>query len=570
VRHFLNGERVLWLLISACVVAIVLVPLVVSLDSAFHVETRFGLSDQHSLASIIDVYTGSDYLEALGQTLMLSAAVTVLCLAAGVASAILMARTDLPCKGLLELLIIMPLFASPFTGLMAWISLGSAKTGFLNIAMATALHWAGIDHPPVINVWSYGGAVWVMFLFFMPFVYLFTVGSMRSMDNSLEEAARSNGASPLQSIMKVTIPLALPSILVAGLAVFVLTAETYTIPGIVGTNAGFTVLSWQIFQDAAGPTLQQAHAAAAATMLLIVAIAGIVAQRYITRLSSRFVTVSGKGFRGAPMRLGRWKWAALLFIGAYILAASLLPFAALLISSLLRYSTSTITLDMFTLVNYKQFLNGDSMGIAMLNTVGLAVGAGVLCVIGGLVISFMDVRRPSFATKLVAIVSAIPVAVPGIVYGMGILWVFLRTPLYGSIWVLLLAYVAKFIPFGVVMSRGGLQQLHPDLENSARMSGATSLQTLRMVTLPLMRLTLVSTLFCVVLLCIKELSASVLLYTTNSNVLSVLTWQYMDSGNYQYAAAVGVVQTLVVVGLVLITRSLFGIKLERTMGRSSA
>ena len=562
--------RLIWCVVAAMVLILAVLPLAVSLDSAFRAETRFGLADRHSLDAIIDVFTGAEYLDALWQTILISTAVTVLCVAAGVAIAVLVARTDLPGKSALDLMVVMPMFLSPFTGLISWVALGSEKTGFLNNGLHALLAPLGIDLPPLMDVWTYGGTIWVMFLFFMPFVYLFTLGSLRAMDGALEEAARSVGASPVGALLRVTLPLCLPSILASGLVVFALTAETYTIPGEIGNYAGFTVLSWQIFLDATGASVHQAHAAAAALMLVLVVVAALILQRRITRKSSRYVTVSGKGFSGRLLSLGHWRWAAFGVVMVYVLFATILPFAALLLSSFLTNSTAIVTRDMLTLEHYRQFFSNQESYKALTNTLGLAIGSAVICVAAGFVISVADLRFPSLATRLVAMLSAIPVAVPGLVYGIGILWLSLKSPLYGTVWVLLGAYIAKFVPFGVMMSRGGLQQIHSDLDGSARMSGASPIQAMWHVTLPLMRMTLIASGFCIMLLCIKELSASAMLYTARSEVLSVLTWHYMDSGNTQFAAVVGVIQTVMMMAIVLGLRAAFGVKLERTMGRGGA
>ncbi|OWT80411.1 MULTISPECIES: iron ABC transporter permease [unclassified Achromobacter] len=563
-----TGEGIIWAGVAITVLCIVVWPLAISIDTAFHAEGRFGLLPAHSLAALTAVYLGDEYLGLLANSVRLAVWVTLLCSLAGVIIAVLMARTDLPGKSVLELLVVMPLFISPFTGLIAWVALGSAKTGFINTLAAEVFRATGIDMAPLVNIWTYGGTVWVMFLFFTPFVYLFTVGSLRTMDGTLEEAARVNGASPLHTILRVTLPLSMPSILIAALTVFILTTETYTIPGIVGSVAGFDVLAYRIFEDATGSPLKLAHAAAASTMLLLIAFLGMLLQRHITRSASRFVTVTGKGLRAEPMKLGKWKVPAVLAAWTYVTLTTLLPLAALVLSSFMRYSSGDIFGQPLSWANYLQFINGDDMRRALLNTILLAFGAAAICVLAGAIISFMDVRRPGLATRAVAVLASVPVAVPGLVFGLGLLTIVLKSPFYGTVWVLLVAYVAKYVPFGVMMSRSGFQQLHPDLENAARMSGANSLQTLWHITLPLMRFTLLSALFCIVVLCFKELSASVILYTKNSEVLSVLAWNYMGSGNYQFAATLGVVQCLIIVVLMVAIRALFGIRLERTMGKS--
>jgi iron(III) transport system permease protein len=556
-----------WTALAAAVVLIALVPLGYAVDAQFYRETRVGLSADRSLDAVRDVYLGTEYWSYLASALILAGLVTLFSLIVGVLIAFLVGRTDLKRKSFWDMAITLPLYLSPFTGLMAWIALGSEKTGFVN-GLWTGLTRVFTSEPrALIDIWSYGGVVFVMFLFFCPFVYLFTVGSLRAMNGSLEEAARTSGASPMQSIFKITLPICSPSILAAGMLVFVLAAETYTIPGIIGANAGFTVLPWKIFEDSVAAPVHRAHAAAGGTMLLVVTIAGVWLQRRLTRVAERFVTVGGKGSQTPPIPLGRWKPAALALILAYVLAADVLPFGALMISSLMKYSSGTLTAGIFTTRHYEAFFTTQNMLVALWNTVFLALLAGSLCVLMGFVISLSELRRPNAATKLLAFLSVLPVAVPGLVYGIGLVWTWLQTPLYGTVWILLIAYVAKFLPYGVVVSRTGLLQMHPELEESARVHGAGPLRTMAAITMPILKPTLMAILFFVMLMSIKELSASILLYTQDSQVLSVLTWHYMDAGDYQFAAAIGIVQTLIMIGLVVIVRALFGVRLESAFSR---
>jgi iron(III) transport system permease protein len=188
-------------------------------------------------------------------------------------------------------------------------------------------------------------------------------------------------------------------------------------------------------------------------------------------------------------------------------------------------------------------------------------------VLVGLLISFMEVRRPGPATRTLAFLGVLPVAVPGLVYGIGLLWTYIQTPIYGTPWILLMAYVAKFLPYGIVVSRSAVIQLHPELEQSARMSGATGLMAMRKITMPLLKPTLIAILFFVMLMSIKELSASILLYNQKSQVLSVLTWHYMDAGDYQFAAAIGVVQTVMMIALVIFTRAIFRVQMEKALSK---
>jgi iron(III) transport system permease protein len=556
-----------WFALAAAVVVIALVPLVYAVDAQFYRETRVGLSAERSLAAVRDVYLRAEYWEYLASTLLLAGLVTLLSVVAGVLFAFLVGRTDLKHKAFWDTSITLPLYLSPFTGLMAWIALGSEKTGFLN-GLYTGLASAFTSEPrALINIWTYGGVVFVMFLFFCPFVYLFTVGSLRAMNGALEEAARSCGASPLQTLVKITLPICSPSIFAAGLLVFVLASETYTIPGIIGSHAGFTVLPWKIFEDSVAAPVHRAHAAAGGTMLLFVTVAGVWLQRRLTRVAERFVTIAGKSTQTPPIALGRWRGVALALIVAYVLAADVLPFGALLISSLMKYSSGTLTANIFTTQHYEVFFSTQNMLIALWNTVFLAALAGIFCVLMGFFISISELRSPNAATELLAFLSILPVAVPGLVYGLGLVWTWLKTPLYGSIWILLIAYVAKFVPYGVAVSRTALLQMHPELEESARVHGAGPIRAVAEITMPILKPALMAILFFVMLMSIKELSASVMLYSQDSLVLSVMTWHYMDAGDYQFAAAIGIVQTLIMIGLVVMVRALFAVRLESAYAR---
>jgi iron(III) transport system permease protein len=567
VGFHISGETILWLVLAVFVIVITILPLAYTIDTAFYQETPFGLSPRRSMAAIINVYTSPRYLGYLANALMLASVVTTLALSVGIVMAFLVARTDVPGRRFLDVFIIMPLFLSPFTGLIAWIVLGSENTGFVNAILVALGGRIGLEIEPVINIWSYAGIVWVMFLFFTPFAYLFTVNNLRQMDSSLEEAARICGATPMQAIFKVTVPIMTPAFFAAGLLIFVLSAEVYTIPGIIGSTTGFTTLPWQIYIDSTVAPLHRAHAAAAGTVLLWVTIGGILIQRRITRVAERFVTVGGKGQRAKPIVLGGWRWAALGFILLYGFAAVILPLTALVIFSLMKFSSIVLTADLFTLKHYSDLFSIGNTRLALRNTLMLGLLSGAICMLAGALISYMEMRRKTRLASIVAFIGVLPVAVPGLVYGIGLLWTYLRTPIYGTVWILLLAYVAKFIPYAIVVSRSGILQLNRELEESARMSGASALTALRKIVMPILKPTLVAIFFFVMLMSIKELSASVLLASQRGPVLSVLTWSYMESGNFQFAAAVGVVQSAIMVALVVVTRLAFRVNLEKSFAK---
>jgi iron(III) transport system permease protein len=562
------GSALLWTILIVVVAVLIIAPIAYVLVTAFHGDLRFGVSKDFTLKTLAEVYLGADYLNALKDALVLSALVTFFSVVVGVTLALIVARIAIPAKSLVNVLVLMPMFLSPFNGLIAWFSLASEKTGFLNIGIASLFHWLDLPVPAAFNILSYWGAVWIMFLSFAPYIYLFTVTNLQRMDSSLEEAARTCGAGALRTLLKVTLPVCLPSILASALLVFILAAETYTIPGIIGTSAGFNVLPWQIYIDAMQPPIRQAHASAAASMLLLTTILGILVQRQVTRKSERFATVLGKGMRSTPLNIGRWKGAAIAFVWLYIVVSTVLPLSVLMLSSLLQYTSQTLSPSLFTLRHYISFFSGADTRLALVNTLLLAGGASIACMLLGVVIGYAEVRSRRFVPRLLALICTLPVAVPGIVYGLGLQQVYLRTPIYGTITVLLLAYIARNLPYGIMVSRSAIMQIHPDLEQCARSCGAGQWRVLTRITMPLVASSLAAIVFFVMLLVIKDLSATLVLFSQRSQTLSVLTWAFVEAGEYQFAAAVAVVQTVMIIALVLAVRFFFNIRLETIGGRT--
>jgi iron(III) transport system permease protein len=558
------------IVLAAIIFVLVIAPLLNVFDIAFHAESDLGLADERSIKAVIAVYATLEYVVPLLHTIVLAVLVTALALVVGVTLAVIVARTDIPFKPLWDILILIPLFLSPFTLLIAWITLAGPRTGFLNGIWQAILSPFMTRPADIVNLNSYTGIVWLLFLISCPLAYLFVIGTLRAMDASLEEASRSAGATPLRTIISITLPVCLPSILSAGLLIFVLTMETYTIPGVIGGTIGFTTLPWKMFEDTTSVPPRLAHAAAAGTMLLFITCAGVWLQRRITRFSNRYVTISGKGIRARPFHLGRWRPWLVGLLTAYAAATVMLPMIGLVVSSFLRFSAAIPTLNIMTTRHFVQIFTERASSAALPNTVKLAVASAVLCVVIGLLVSVLDVRRPRWWTKTLSVVGIMPIAVSGLIFGFGLLWAYIRTPLYGTMWILLLAYVARFLPYGIVMSRSALIQVDPALEESARMSGAGNLRILGTITLPLIKPSLIAILFLVMMQTVKEISASILLFTPQSQVLSTLAWQYVQAGGFQFAAAVGVVQTVMLIVLILATRFVFGLRLERTLGKEAA
>lgn len=291
-------------LLLAVVFVLVALPVLFTVDAALHADAAAGLSAARSLAALIDVLTGRDYLLALRNALALAGEATLLSLAIGVLLALILGRTDICRRATWEKLVVLPVFLAPFTGLMAWIALATPGTGFINRIVAALAGLLGGAPVFALDIWSYAGAVLVMTMCFSPLVYLLTASSLRAADPALEDAALIGGASQLRTIWRITLPMCRPAILASGLLVFSLSVEIYTIPGLVGSNAGFATLPWRIFEDATAEHPQLAHAAAAATLLLAVVLIAALLQRRLAR-RGRVGPSSAASLSG-----DRWNWAA--------------------------------------------------------------------------------------------------------------------------------------------------------------------------------------------------------------------------------------------------------------------
>ena len=265
------------------------------------------------------------------------------------------------------------------------------------------------------------------------------------------------------------------------------------------------------------------------------------------------------------MTLGGWRYPALGVLWLFVLCADVLPAGALLLTSLMKFTPGPIGFDVLTLKHYLAICTNPAMQAALLNTLLLAVLAAVICTVLGLAIGACAASNSSRLTAALGGLAMLPLAVPGLVYGLGLNQIFRNSALSGSIWLLLCAFAIKFLPYGVIIGRAGLLDVTPVMTDSARLSGAGPLRITAAITLKLLRPALMAALIFVMLSSVRELSASVLLASQDSAVLSVLTWHHMDAGDYQFAAAIGVVQTLILLALAGLAQCVFKLRLDRAI-----
>jgi iron(III) transport system permease protein len=533
-------ETILGALVSLIVAALVLPPLIaVALAGAGH------------------EFAPLQHPDIVANTLLLGIATTACALVAGGALALALAP-GIPGQAMLERLVVMPLYLTPLLTAMGWNWLASPRSGILNLL----LH-AAFGPSVTLNAVSPTGVIAVSALATIPLPFLLISDALRGLDASMLEAARVHGAAPRMVLRRIILPLLLPAGLASSVLVFVQAIGMFSVPAVLGMPAGFRVATTEIFQllETYPPRIE----AATAWGLLLLAIAAVLLVAQSALLAGRsFVTITGKAFRPStrPPRAPRLRAG---FAWLYIIFATVLPVLALLWAACSDYVTADPRLMHFTARHFDSVLfTYPKTWIAAGNSILLGVLTATLVCLLGLAVSWVVLRGRLMGRRLLDQLSMMPLSTPAMVFALGLLWVYVRVPLpiYGTVGILLIAYVTHYLPFGVRATGAALRQLHPELEEAARVAGATWLATMRRVTLPLVQQSMLAAWALLFVLAMQEVSSSILLYSSRSIVLSVAMFDLWENGNPSDVAALGFVQLVsgfVIVGLALRLRQRRGL-----------
>jgi iron(III) transport system permease protein len=464
------------------------------------------------------------------------------------------ARTDVPGKAFVQLAAIMPLFVSVLVASAAWSSLGAERTGYLNIALAS------LGIPWRVNVESRTGIALVFGLYYAPYVYLFMQSALALVHADMEEAAAISGAPIGKILRRITFPLVKPALLGSMLLVFALMVEDFPVPQLLGSPVGIQTLSVAIY-NLMMRVPAQPNAAAALSVLLMAATASLVfAQRRMLG-GTDYRTVTGKGMQPRTLRLGRLRWPAFAFVLGYALVAIAAPGFALLEGALRTnmyvpdiatlFAPSGLSLaPMIAALTDPDVIAGAQN--SLVSGLGAAGAGAALC----FVLAYVVHRTTLPARTPLEYLATLPVAVPALVLGIGILWTWLAVPLpvYGTLAILSIGYVSRFLPQGYRAIASSIGQIHEDLEHAARLAGANRLQVVRRITLPLVRGGVASSAFILLILSIRELTASLFLYTTGTRTLAIVIYEKYVTGSWSAVASISLVFTLVLAVLTLAGR----------------
>jgi iron(III) transport system permease protein len=499
------------------------------------------------LGNFVNMFGNKRFWEALGMTAIIGIGATILSCIFGLGLAWIVARTDMPARNWFDTLNLIPFFLSPFVGAISWTYLAAPNVGLLNQGIAALGGPADF-----LNIYTVGGVIWVLALFYTPYVYLFIISPMRRMDPSLEDAARAHGAGFWLTLRHVTTPLMMPALLSGALVVFVTSAGLFDVPLALASPHGIKTIPTTVFQVVQYPTDYGLAAAIGVMVMTITVLITLMQRSYLSKRS--FATVTGKGYRPRTVQLGRWKYAALALEFIYVGGGVVLPMAALAMVALSPLWTGKPDPSTFTLANFTFVVSGHDLARrAMVNSLIVAtLGATIGVVIGTLQSYYLQRGRSRLRTVMDVFLS-LPIGIPGIILGLGFLILALRTPLYSTLWIILIAYIARFLPFSTRGISAMLVSLSSDLEESARASGATWLQTMRMVVLPLIWPAVLAAWLMLFVIFIRELGATILLYAQGTETISV-AMVIMGEMNFGYVAALAMIQAALLFGAFVLFR----------------
>jgi iron(III) transport system permease protein len=494
----------------------------------------------------------TDDYRALANTLLVSCIATVLAVIFGFLQAWILTRTNIPGRQRLERLMELPYYMTPLIGALAWGVLLGPKTGLVNQA------WRSLGAPgDLFNIYSAYGIAWVMALFEGTVAFVMISAAMKSMDPSLEESSRVLGAGKLRTALRITLPLVAPGVLSATIFVFAEMLGSFAAAFVLGIPGRFYVVTTEIWQATLSFPPDYGRAAAMGLSLFGVMLITLTIARFVLKHGT-YTTITGKAFRPREMDVGAMRWPLLALAWGYIVVAVILPLGALLLTSFERFATVILPQMHFTLANYQTALQMGSVGPAFVNSLILGVSVSTIGVVVIGVLAWIIYRSRMPGRGAAEYVIMFPQAVPRLVFGLGLLWAWINMPIpiYGTLWLLGLAYFTVFLPLGLRTIASVVLQVDPSLEECARVCGAGWVYQMRTVTMPLLRPGLVAAWLLIFIASVRELGVSIFLMGPNSKVIAPAIVNSWLSSSSELSAAMALIQTATVFIAVAIMFSL--------------
>ena len=511
-----------------------------------------GTAPHYTFATLSYAYADVEHLHSLALSLAFAGITATLVLLIGGGLAWAAARTDSAVRHFVDVFALAPVLIPSVVFVAGWILLLGPKNGMLNLL---AVEYLGLARAP-FDVYSFSGMVWVATLQEIPLAFLWLWPAFRAMNPDLEDAALICGADGRMTLRRISIPLLLPALMSAWIIFFIYSLGALMVPLMIGLPAKIILFSTEIYL-AANRVPSDLNLASAYSMLILVTTAfGVYAYRRATRDAARFATVTGKAFNPKIIRLGRWRPVVTSVAVLTVVLVAGLPLIVLVWNAFMPYpqAPSLRSLSLVTVRNFGAALEYGPAVRAFVNSLGLGIAAGLITTVLGALIAWCSVRleRPAWALGALDQLATLPVAMPGMIVGVSLLWFYLMVPLpiYGSRWLLLIAYVTLHIPYAVRICTSGIAQLHRELEEAGRIAGATWWMVNRRILSRLLAPTLLASILYVALRSFREYAASIFLTGPGTQVFSVLVFDMWDTGNFNRLSAYATMAVVILGGIV--------------------
>ncbi len=537
-------DRVLLSLIAAIAVLMVSYPVVFVVLRSISKED---IGTELTMEWLVALFNSSRSREALVNTAIYTAGSSAVAMVLGVGLSFLATRTDMPGSRYVGALALLPMLVPPFILVVGWVALADPSAGFINLLASAATGTRTV----LIDVNTMTGIIWVTGLFLTPYVYLLVAAGFGNSDSAMEEAARVSGAGRLRLLYTVILPLQRPALLAALLLVVIMSAGDFIIPATLGLKARIYLLSSLIWQNSSSFPGRPGLAAAQSLLLVVVGLVCIYLQRRALSRGGRYTILGGKGSAATTFPLGRLRYPLSAVALLFVLSSSIIPLLAVGSMAFMRYwAPNAMKPENFTLRNFNYVLfEYPQVWPSAQHSLLLALLGATGCVMLAIALAWYVTRMRGRFAPLVEYAMVLPLGIPGIALGVGILslWILVPGGIYGTLWILLLAYITAHIPVAMQFVSSALHRIHTDLEDASRISGQSWAGTLWKVDLPLMRPALIGSWLLMYVVILREVSLVILLYNPSTVVLSVGLMDVWSSGFYPELAVYSLL--LMVLGL---------------------
>jgi iron(III) transport system permease protein len=549
-RRF-DPSWLLWIGIIVVLLFLVVSPFLQLLVTSFKSDKTGGFT----LANYAAAYGRERYIQALFNSLELGACAALLAGVFAVPLAWAVSRTNMPGRGWVRMLVLATFITPPYTGAVAWILLAGPNAGWLN---RIVVFLTGAEAGP-FNIYSFPGLVLVIALYSYPYIFIFTTAALELVSSEMEDAANILGAGTWRTMRRVTLPLALPAILGGLIICFLEAIALFASPAMIAIPARFNVVTTQLFQFFGNPVRVEV-AAAYAMPLLVVTVLLVVVQRLMTRRKG-FVALTGKGGERRPIELGRWRWALFGYAMLVATMSVFLPYVFLLQAAFAKAWGRGFGLDNLSLKNFHFVLfEHATAGTSVLHSFLYGGAAATVATVIAIGVAYIVNRRLIPFAGGLGFLCVAPFVIPGVVLAIGFYAAYAPPPLalYGTAWILILAFTTRFLPIGYVNANAAIRSLNPEMEEAVRVLGGSRLLAVRKVVGPLLKRSLLGAWLLMFIPATRELSSAIFLYGPNTKVVSVMIFDMSDEGNFEYLAALALILQVLTLPLLWIGQRALG------------